>query len=255
MIKRKKILVLIVVFALALAACAGSAVNADANTVIVDANPVNNDVANANDAGNDEDMAADEDADNDADNDGGEAAEDSASSQFEINAAESEVRFSIWEVLMGSDKLVIGATNAVQGSINVDIANPGAVSMSVIEVDLTGIATDNKNRNGQVHKKILETSTFPATTFEAVEYIGLPDSVAVGDTFDFQIIGNLTIKDVTKSVTFDVTLTVVSESRIEGLASLDIAQADYGVNILRLPSQVASVKDTTLLEIEFVADN
>ena len=53
---------------------------------------------------------------------------------------------------------------------------------------------------------------------------------------------------------FDVTLTPVSETRREGLALITITYADYDVHILRLPQQVASVENVTMLELTFVAE-
>jgi polyisoprenoid-binding protein YceI len=66
--------------------------------------------------------------------------------------------------------------------------------------------------------------------------------------------GDLTIHGVTNEAVFDVTFTPISETRLEGLASLTIVYGDYDVQILRLPSQVASVEDVTTLELEFVAE-
>ena len=64
----------------------------------------------------------------------------------------------------------------------------------------------------------------------------------------------MTIHGVTQEETFEVTLTPVSETRIEGTATLsDVTYADYGIHILRLPTQVASVEDTVTLELSFVA--
>ena len=91
-------------------------------------------------------------------------------------------------------------------------------------------------------------------TFEPTGYQGLPESITIGESFTFQITGNLTIHGVTQEETFEVTLTPVSETRIEGTATLsDVTYADYGVKVLRLPTQVASVEDTVTLELSFVA--
>jgi len=57
---------------------------------------------------------------------------------------------------------------------------------------------------------------------------------------------------VTREVTFDVTLTPVSETRLEGTATSTIRYADFGLSIPRVPS-VASVADEVRLEIDFVA--
>ena len=66
------------------------------------------------------------------------------------------------------------------------------------------------------------------------------------------IVGDLTIRDTTKQVTFDVTLTPVDETRLEGLATLTIPYRDFGLAIPDSPS-VDTVADDVRLELEFVA--
>jgi polyisoprenoid-binding protein YceI len=186
---------------------------------------------------------------------GEQPADDAASepSIYVLSSSESQARFRIWEVLFGANNEVVGVTNAVDGSISVDLNNPQGVTMSVITVNMTGLATDNNSRNGQIHRNILETGVYSTATFEPSEYIGVPESVAVGDTFNFQLAGNLTIHGTTAPATFDVSVTVESEDRISGLATLVIEIEDYGVQLLFLPSQVASVAPETTLELQFVA--
>ena len=172
---------------------------------------------------------------------------------YNIVSAETEARFIIQEILLGEDTTVIGATNDVTGSITVDLANPQGVSMSAITIGVDSLATDNTNRNRTMHNSILESATYPMATFAATSFATVPATVAVGESFDYQITGDLTIHGTTQSVTFDATATVVSETRIEGTARLDILYEDYGIQILRLPPSVASVEDDVILEIDFVA--
>ena len=58
----------------------------------------------------------------------------------------------------------------------------------------------------------------------------------------------------TRSVTFAAVVTPVSETRLEGTASVTLPTADFDVRVLRLPPQVASVADIVTLEIDFVAE-
>lgn len=175
--------------------------------------------------------------------------------QFAIVAEESEARFLIDEILFGAPKTVVGATNAVTGAFNVDLAGGTASSLEVT-VDLSTLVTDNGNRTRALHNNILHTSQpeFQYATFEGLAFENLPASVTLGQSFDFRVRGNLTIHGVTQETAFDVTLTPVSETRLEGLAALTITYADYDVRILRLPESVASVEDVTTLEFAFVAE-
>lgn len=172
---------------------------------------------------------------------------------FAIVQAESEARFIIDEVLRGAPKRVIGVTDQVAGQIAVDAANPDAAQVGAVQVNARTLTTDNEFRNRALKNQILDTNTHEFVTFEPVELAGLPDGVAVGQSFSFQITGNLTIKGTTLPVTFDVTVTPVSESRIEGLATTTFPYRDFGLRIPDSPS-VDTVADDVTLELEFVAE-
>jgi polyisoprenoid-binding protein YceI len=174
---------------------------------------------------------------------------------YTIVPEESEARFIVQEVLNGNDTTVTGVTSDVTGQITVDTAQPSAAQISTVEVDLSGLATDNNFRNRAIHDAILQTGNpdYQFATFTATSISGMPDTVSIGTPVEFQLTGDLTIHGVTQETTFDVTATPVSETRIEGLASTTVAYSDFDVNILRLPPQVASVEESVILELDFVA--
>lgn len=64
--------------------------------------------------------------------------------------------------------------------------------------------------------------------------------------------GDLTIRDVTRPVTFDATVTRGSSDRLEGTATTTVRYADWGISIPQVP-MVASVSDALRLELDFVA--
>ncbi|MCS6844935.1 MAG: YceI family protein [Caldilineales bacterium] len=172
---------------------------------------------------------------------------------FEIVPAQSEARFLIDEVLRGRPVRVVGATNQVAGQIAIDRNNPSASQVGLIRVNARTLTTDNEFRNRAIKNQILNTNAYEFVTFQPTALSGLPASVAVGQPFTFQITGDLTIRDVTRSVTFDVTVTPVSETRIEGLATTTFPYRDFGLRIPDSPS-VDTVADVVTLELEFVAE-
>ena len=150
---------------------------------------------------------------------------------FEIVPAESEARFVIDEVLRGSPKTVVGATNQVSGQLAVDPADPTSAQVGTILINARTLATDSGGRDRALKNWILQTNQYEFVTFEPTQLLGMPDNVSVGQAFDFQLAGNLTVRDRTVPVTFDVTVTPVSETRLEGLASLSIPHRDLNVSI------------------------
>lgn len=175
---------------------------------------------------------------------------------FRIDAAQSQVRFSLQETLMGSPVTVVGSTNQVAGDIRVDFANPANSELGIVRVNMRTLATDNSNRNGSIRRFILRTAEdqYEFSDFVPTAISGLPQSVAVGDTIEFQVTGNFSIVDVTQPLTFDVTLTIASETRLEGTASTTILRSNWPpIATFQVPPQVAEVSNEVLLEIDFVA--
>lgn len=171
---------------------------------------------------------------------------------FGIVSEESEARFTLNEMLRGNPKTVVGATNQVAGEILFDLGDLSGAVLGEIVVNARGLKTDNDFRNRAVANAILQTGTYENITFKPVKITGLPASVEVGDVVTFQVTGDLTIRDVTMSETFDLTVTVVSGERLEGLGSAMVAYADYGIAIPDAPG-VAEVDEEVLLEIAFAA--
>jgi len=215
-------------------------------------------------AANSETEAASDEAAGEVDSGGDEGAETSegetaesepAGSEpilFQIVQSESEARFTIDEVLRGNPKTVIGVTDQVAGEILFDPADPSSVQIGTILVNARTLATDDDRRNRAIGNQILDTGNFEFISFAPTEISGLPEVVSSGETVNFQITGDLTIRDVTKEVTFEATVTFVSEDRLEGLASTIVLKEEYGLTIPNVPF-VANVSEEVGLVIDFVA--
>lgn len=171
---------------------------------------------------------------------------------FEISQDRSAVRFELDEDLRGVRTTVIGNTNQVAGQIAFDPADLTTVQVGIIQVNARTLVTDNNFRNRAIQNEILDTGSYEFITFTPAAIEGLPESVAVGETVTFTIVGDLTIRDVTRPVTFTVTATLVSATELAGSASATVLRSEYGLQIPRVP-QVANVEDEVGLTIEFVA--
>lgn len=166
----------------------------------------------------------------------------------------SEARFYINEVLLGRDKTVVGVTNDISTTIDFDLANPAAAGLSTIIINARDLTTDDNRRNNQLRSNILQSNRdeFQYITFEATSIVGLPDTVAVGDSFDLQITGLLTIRGTSLEKSFDVTVTVLSDTELQGLARTVVTYKEFDLRIPSVPL-VASVEDEVILELDFVA--
>ncbi len=173
---------------------------------------------------------------------------------FQIVPEGTEARFSIYELLMGQDKTVIGRTSLVEGQITVDPANPSGATISPIQIDARDLTTDSGRRDGAIRRFVLQSNqdNYQYILFEPTSIEGLPESVAMGEPFEFTVIGDLTIRDVTKEERFTVTVTVNSVTELVGLGTTTLLRSDYGLTIPSVPS-VANVAEEVPLEIEFTA--
>jgi polyisoprenoid-binding protein YceI len=176
-----------------------------------------------------------------------------ATGLFEIVSAESEARFVINEVLRGAPTTVVGSTDQVAGQIALDPTDLSTAQVGTVQVNARTLATDNQFRNRAIKNRILRTDDYEFVTFVPKEIVGLPESGTVGETYTFQIVGDLTVTDVTREVTFDVTVTPVTETRIEGVATTAFLYTDFELAIPDAPA-VDTVEDEVRLEFAFVAE-
>jgi polyisoprenoid-binding protein YceI len=171
---------------------------------------------------------------------------------FQIIPEESEARFSLDEVFLGAPNEVVGATRQLSGEITVNPDNPAASSVGIIQIDAATLVTDNERRDTAVRRFILQTEEHPTITLAPSALDGMPASVTVGDSFTFQVMGDLQIRDIVHPVTFDVTINVLSNHELTGSASAVILRSDYELAIPNVPS-VTDVSDEIELSFDFTA--
>ena len=170
-----------------------------------------------------------------------------------ISQDESQVRFEIDEDLRGARNTVVGTTNQVSGEIAVNPANVLESRVGVILINARTFVTDNSFRNRAIQNNILQTGDYEFITFTPTEIVGLPSEGSIDQQIRFSIVGDLTIRDITQSETFEVTVTVVSDTQMVGSATTVVTRTDYGLNIPSVPN-VANVEEELELYIDFVAN-
>ena len=171
---------------------------------------------------------------------------------LQIIPDQSEVRFILSELLRGQPKTVVGATSQVAGEIAVNPSDLSTAQVGVIQVNARDLTTDSNQRNQAIRNRILNTDSFEFITFTPTGINGLDGSAQPGDTFTFQLAGDLTVRDVTQPVVFEVTATVDALNQLSGTAVTTIQRADYNLNIPSVP-QVADVSEEVRVELDFVA--
>ena len=150
---------------------------------------------------------------------------------------------------------MVGETDEVTGQVLVDLDDLGGTQFSQIVINARTFETDSGRRDRAIRGPVILNSAsdeFELITFDVTSIGGLSGSASVGDPIDFQLVGDLRIKDTTDAVTFDVTVTVVDEATIEGVAMTEILRSDFGIGTPSVPG-VANVSDEVVISLSFVA--
>ena len=131
---------------------------------------------------------------------------------------ESIVGYRVEEILFGQDTEAVGRTSSVTGSLTVAGTQ---VNKAEFAVEMGTIQSDSGRRDGQFNGRIMDVATYPTATFTLTSPIELPNNAASGDVINTSATGDLTLRGLTKPVTFDVqaqvkgqTFTVVGNIRI-----------------------------------------
>ncbi|MCA0458310.1 MAG: YceI family protein [Chloroflexi bacterium] len=172
---------------------------------------------------------------------------------YRIETTGSQVSFTLTEDLRGQPTTVVGTTDQVAGDILVDFTTPANSKLGVIRINARTLSTDQEFRNRAIRSEILESASedYQFIEFTPTSITGLPDTVVVGSTINFQVVGDLKIRDITQTVTFDVSVTA-GEDKLEGTATTGVTRAQYNLQIPNAPG-VANVSDDVTLDIKFVA--
>jgi polyisoprenoid-binding protein YceI len=141
--------------------------------------------------------------------------------------SKSIVGYRVNETLAGSHNEAYGRTSKVTGTMTIAGTN---ISAAEITADMTTVASDRTQRDGQFRGRIMETSRYPTATFKLTSPIALGSIPATGSPVTKRATGALTLHGVSKTVTFDIKAQRTSSGTIEANGQIPIVFADYNVS-------------------------
>jgi len=149
---------------------------------------------------------------------------------FSIIPGESEVSYEVGETFLGDNRFAtaIGVTPQVTGKIMGDLTDPRSVVLGPVEVDISQFKSDSDRRDNKIRSDFLESTKFPIATFKPTEIEGIPDAYTEGEPVTLLVTGDLTVKETTQPVTFEVT-TQLEDGILTGDATTTILMSDFGV--------------------------
>lgn len=148
--------------------------------------------------------------------------------RFRVDPAQTTVEYAVREVLLGNDQITRGRTSSVEGEFQLYMQNGRvSIALSNLQVDLRTLMTDNSVRDQALRKNWLESDKYPRAIFVANAVEALPMDAVLGQPYSFQVSGDLTIRNITRNVTFNVTVTA-NEQSLTGEGTTVIAMKDFG---------------------------
>lgn len=179
------------------------------------------------------------------------AASNAAPIHLVVAPSGNEVRYRVHEQLVRMDlpQDAIGRTTEITGGIGV--GNDGQIipGESKFVINVGTLKSDRDMRDGYVRRRTLETDQYPSVEFAPTGFRGLPKVLPTSGKHTFDVIGNLTVRGVTKPTTWRVTAEAKS-GQVTGSASTDFTFSDFNMNQPRVPV-LLSVSDTIRLEYDF----
>lgn len=165
----------------------------------------------------------------------------------------SEALYRINEQLARRDlpNDAVGTTRDVEGRIVFSADGTVDTELSKITVGVGSLRSDSDRRDSYIQRNSLESSQYPEVTIAVTEIRGLSWPLPTSGEVSFEMLGDLTIRDQTRAVTWETTASF-SEGGVEGLAMTTVTFEQYEMTKPRV-AIVLSVADEIRLEINFVA--
>ena len=168
-----------------------------------------------------------------------------------IVPSKSQARYRVREQLVNVSLPgdAIGNTREISGTIVGKMDGTIVSAQSKFRVDLRTLQSDRGQRDQFLRFETLETNRYPYAEFVPIEAQGLTLTLPPSGEVQFKLIGDMTIRNVTKRVTWDIKAKVEG-NEATGLATTNFNFAYFNLNQPRVPS-VLSVEDIIRLELDF----
>jgi polyisoprenoid-binding protein YceI len=168
-----------------------------------------------------------------------------------VDSTANQVRYRVRERLLGNelDNDAVGVTNAITGQIALTADGAIVPEESKLTIDVTGLKSDQTRRDGYVQRRLLETAQHPTVVFQPTSITGGPKKIPTSGSGTFTIVGNLTVRGVTKPATWTVNARYLPSS-VTGTAATAFTFADFNMAQPKVPI-LLSVSDTIKLEYDF----
>lgn len=145
----------------------------------------------------------------------------------------------------------VGSTDQVSGQLTLDFSGAPQITSGEFQVDISTLQSDQNRRDNRIRTEWLQSATFPVATFKATGLQNAPASYTEGEEVTFQLAGDLTIREITQPVVFDVKATLQGDT-ITGTATTAFLMSQFGVDPPSM-GNLFTVGDNTVVTLTLVA--
>lgn len=173
---------------------------------------------------------------------------------YKIVPGESQLQYEVGEVFINENNrfaVAVGVTPQIEGEIRVDLSAPQNSSLGTISADISQFKSDSGRRDNAIRTRFLESQRFPTVTFVPTQIEGLPASYEPGQEIPLKISGDLTIRDVTKPISFDAVVRL-ADNQLSGQATTTILMSDFGFGPISIAG-ILKTEDEAKVTLTFVA--
>jgi polyisoprenoid-binding protein YceI len=154
--------------------------------------------------------------------------------------------------IAAGDSDVVGTTQAFEGQIQLNLDDlSSALGDNHFTVQMNTLTTDRELRDGWIRENGPRFNDYPLATFRATAIEGAPGSYSEGEEVSFRLSGDLTIRQITKPVTFDVTASLTGDT-LTGVATTRLLMSDFGIEPPNFANTL-TVADEFGIEVHFTA--
>jgi polyisoprenoid-binding protein YceI len=161
----------------------------------------------------------------------------------------TEAGYRATEVLFGQQAEAAGRTTDVTGTVTIAGTT---VDSADFTVQMANVTSDEDRRDNQYRTRIMDVQTYPTSTFQLSSPIELGTIPPLGQEVTVPATGNLTVRGVTKPVTFDLNAKRTGADTLAIQGSIPITWSDW--NIPEPSFGPAQVADSGEIEFLLVAE-
>ena len=171
-----------------------------------------------------------------------------ATERYVVVPEESPALYRVGEMVLRFNRpdVAVGVTQAISGEIFLDRQRPSNTRLGVFTVDISQLRSDEPRRDQAIRERWLESARYPHATFKPTSIEGLPERLREGARVSVVLRGELTIRDVTRPVTFQGSFELAGDT-LRGTAHTTIRMTNFG---FEPPSILGVLRANDEVEVE-----